>query len=223
QQKGSFLMKKITTLLFDLDGTLIDTNELIVSSYLHTLEQYYPGQYTRNDVLPFMGPTLHDVFMGINPEKAEEMISVYRKYNLEKHDLLVKEFNGVFETIRTLHENGYKLAIVSTKVGSTVMKGLKLTNLDQFFDVVISLDEVENPKPHPEPLIKALSQLESEPGEAIMIGDNHHDIDGGKNAGTYTCGVAWSLKGREYLEQFDPDYIIENMSELLGIVEVTPQ
>ncbi|HLU23019.1 MAG TPA: pyrophosphatase PpaX [Bacillaceae bacterium] len=216
-------MKKITTLLFDLDGTLIDTNELIVSSYLHTLEQYYPGQYTRNDVLPFMGPTLHDVFMGINPEKAEEMISVYRKYNLEKHDLLVKEFNGVFETIRTLHENGYKLAIVSTKVGSTVMKGLKLTNLDQFFDVVISLDEVENPKPHPEPLIKALSQLESEPGEAIMIGDNHHDIDGGKNAGTYTCGVAWSLKGREYLEQFDPDYIIENMSELLDIVEVTPQ
>ncbi|MFC5466592.1 pyrophosphatase PpaX [Lederbergia graminis] len=216
-------MKKITTLLFDLDGTLIDTNELIVSSYLHTLEQYYPGQYTRNDVLPFMGPTLHDVFMGINPEKAEEMISVYRKYNLEKHDLLVKEFNGVFETIRTLHENGYKLAIVSTKVGSTVMKGLKLTNLDQFFDVVISLDEVENPKPHPEPLIKALSQLESEPGEAIMIGDNHHDIDGGKNAGTFTCGVAWSLKGREYLEQFDPDYIIENMSELLDIVEVTPQ
>lgn len=216
-------MKKITTLLFDLDGTLIDTNELIVSSYLHTLEQYYPGQYTRNDVLPFMGPTLHDVFMGINPEKAEEMISVYRKYNLEKHDLLVKEFNGVFETIRTLHENGYKLAIVSTKVGSTVMKGLKLTNLDQFFDVVISLDEVENPKPHPEPLIKALSQLESEPGEAIMIGDNHHDIDGGKNAGTFTCAVAWSLKGREYLEQFDPDYIIENMSELLDIVGVTPQ
>lgn len=216
-------MKKITTLLFDLDGTLIDTNELIVSSYLHTLEHYYPGQYTRNDVLPFMGPTLHDVFMGINPEKAEEMISVYRKYNLEKHDLLVKEFNGVFETIRTLHENGYKLAIVSTKVGSTVMKGLKLTNLDQFFDVVISLDEVENPKPHPEPLIKALSQLESEPGEAIMIGDNHHDIDGGKNAGTFTCAVAWSLKGREYLEQFDPDYIIENMSELLDIVEVTPQ
>src|SRR5438067_1778555 len=105
-KEESLMNRKITTLLFDLDGTLIDTNELIISSYLHTLDQYYPGKYGRNDVLPFMGPTLEDVFMGINEEKAEEMIAIYRKYNIEQHDLLVKEFDGVFETIRTLHENG---------------------------------------------------------------------------------------------------------------------
>ncbi|MBS4195405.1 pyrophosphatase PpaX [Lederbergia citri] len=212
--------KKITTLLFDLDGTLIDTNELIISSYLHTLEKYYPGKFGRDDVLPFMGPTLEDVFMGIDPDKADEMIKVYRTYNIEQHDLLVKEFNGVFETIRTLHENGFKLAIVSTKVRDVVLKGLVLTNLDQFFDVVISLDEVEHAKPDPEPLEKALQLLGSSPDEAIMIGDNHHDILGGKNAGTYTCGVSWSLKGREYLEQFEPDYILDQMSDLLDIVGV---
>ncbi|MCR2822438.1 pyrophosphatase PpaX [Lederbergia panacisoli] len=212
--------KKISTLLFDLDGTLIDTNELIITSYLHTLEQYYPGRFGRDDVLPFMGPTLEDVFNGIDHEQAEEMIKVYRTFNVEQHDLLVKEFNGVFETIRTLHENGFKLAIVSTKVRDVVLKGLVLTNLDQFFDVVISLDEVENAKPDPEPLEKALHLLGSSSDEAIMIGDNHHDILGGKNAGTYTCGVSWSLKGRDYLEQYEPDYILDQMADLLDIVGV---
>lgn len=214
------MKNKITTLLFDLDGTLIDTNELIVSSYLHTLDKYYPGRYGREDVLPFLGPPLIDAFMEVDPEKAEEMVSIYRKYNLEQHDLLVTEFNGVFETIRTLHENNYKLAIVSTKMRDTVLKGLALTNLDQFFDVIITLNEVENAKPDPEPLEKALAALDSKPEEAMMIGDNYHDILGGKNAGTYTCGVAWSLKGRSYLEEFKPDFMLENMADLLDIVGV---
>ena len=108
--------KQITTLLFDLDGTLIDTNELIVTSYLHTLEKYRPGHLQREDVLPFLGPPLVDVFAGIDAEKVDEMIKVYRKYNDAHHDLLVTEFTGVFETIRTLKENGFKLAIVSTKI-----------------------------------------------------------------------------------------------------------
>lgn len=73
----------INTLLFDLDGTLIDTNELIISSFLHTLGKYYPDRYQREDVLPFMGPTLHETFESINPEKVEEMISVYREYNIK--------------------------------------------------------------------------------------------------------------------------------------------
>ncbi|MEK3887904.1 pyrophosphatase PpaX [Bacillus sp. FSL K6-3431] len=212
--------KRITTLLFDLDGTLIDTNELIVSSFLHTLGKFYPNRFERADVLPFLGPPLVVTFNGIDPQKTEEMIVEYRKYNLAQHDLLVKEFNGVFETIRTLSENNFKLAIVSTKMRDTVIKGLELTKLDQFFDVIISLDEVERAKPDPEPLEKALKALGSTPKEAMMIGDNHHDILGGKNAGTYTCGVSWSLKGKEYLEQFHPDYMLEKMADLLEIIGV---
>ncbi|MCM3113063.1 pyrophosphatase PpaX [Lederbergia lenta] len=212
--------KQITTLLFDLDGTLIDTNELIISSFLHTLEIFQPGLYKREDVLPFLGPTLTETFVGIDPHNAEAMTKEYRKFNLEQHDLLVKEFEGVFETIRTLYENKYKLAIVSTKVRATVIKGLALTNLDQFFDVIISLDEVKHAKPNPEPLEKALKLLDSKPKETMMIGDNYHDILGGKNAGTYTCGVSWSIKGRSYLEQYDPDYMLDTMADLLDIVGV---
>ncbi|ONK22499.1 pyrophosphatase PpaX [Bacillus sp. VT-16-64] len=215
--------EQITTILFDLDGTLLDTNELIVTSYLHTFEQFFPGRFKREDVMPFLGPPLYDAFESVDPDKAQEMVKIYRDFNMEKHDLLVREFEGVFETIRTLHENDMKMAIVSTKIRKTVVKGLKLTGLDQFFDVIITLDDVEKAKPDPEPLLKALGALESEPHEAIMIGDNYHDILGGKNAGTFTCGVAWSLKGKDYLEQFHPDFMLKKMPDLLDIVKVGVQ
>ncbi|WP_066314634.1 pyrophosphatase PpaX [Bacillus sp. FJAT-29814] len=213
---------KITTLLFDLDGTLIDTNELIITSYLHTLEKYYPGQFQREDVLPFMGPTLHEAFttVGADPDRVEEMVKVYRTFNIANHDLLVKEFESVFETIQTLYEKGYKLAIVTTKRHDVALKGLRLTGLDKFFEVVIALDHVEKVKPDPEPIFKALEELGSSPAEAVMVGDNYHDILAGKNAGTTTVGVAWSIKGRDYIAKYEPDYILENMTELLIILEV---
>ncbi|WNS75043.1 pyrophosphatase PpaX [Bacillus sp. DTU_2020_1000418_1_SI_GHA_SEK_038] len=210
---------QVNTILFDLDGTLIDTNELIITSFLHVLGSYYPDRYTREDVLPFMGPTLRETFESINPEKVEEMIEAYKEFNITNHDLHVKEFPGVFETIRTLKESGYKIGIVTTKGMITVKMGLALTKLDQFFDVVVALDHVQNPKPDPEPILKALEQLQAKPEEAMMVGDNSHDILGGKNAGTQTVAVAWSLKGKQFLEGFDPDYIIDHMADLLDILK----
>jgi pyrophosphatase PpaX len=212
------MTNKITTILFDLDGTLIDTNELIISTYLHTLEKYYPSTYQREDVLPFIGPTLHESFGGIDPDRVEEMIVEYRAYNLANHDELVEEFAGVKETVQTLMEKGYKLGIVTTKLHDTVLKGLRLMELEAYFEVIVALDHVEKAKPDPEPIFKALAQLDSTPGEAIMVGDNFHDILAGKNAGTKTAGVAWSLKGRDFLAKFEPDYMLENMADLLTIL-----
>jgi pyrophosphatase PpaX len=210
---------KINTVLFDLDGTLIDTNELIISSFLHTLEHYYPNQYNREDVLPFLGPTLRETFEPMDATKVDEMITTYRKYNLAHHDTFVTEFPTVLGTIKILKEKGYKVGIVTTKISDVVMKGLKLTKLDSYFDVIVALDHVEKAKPDPEPIFKALEQLGSKPDEAIMVGDNYHDILAGKNAGTKTAGVAWTIKGRDYLEQFEPDYILEEMADLLKILE----
>ncbi|MDR4889630.1 pyrophosphatase PpaX [Fredinandcohnia sp. QZ13] len=211
----------INTLLFDLDGTLIDTNELILQSFLHTFETYFPDrQFTREEILPFNGPTLHESFSSVDPERAEEMIAEYRKFNHEKHDELVTEFPGVFDTIKTLKEQGYKIGVVTTKIRNTVNMGLNLTKLDQFFDVVVTLDDVKNPKPDPEPVLLALKQLGSTPEEAIMIGDNYQDIVAGQNAGTKTAGVAWSHKGKDFLLEYKPDFMLENMSDLLDIVSV---
>ena len=212
------MKNNINTILFDLDGTLIDTNELIISTYLHTLEKYFPGKYTREDVLPFLGPTLHDVFGKMDPDRVEEMVVEYRTYNLENHDALVKEFVGVMETIETLKEKGYKLAIVTTKREDVAFKGLRLMKLDSYFDVMIAYDHVKKVKPDPEPIFLALEKLGSKPEEALMVGDNFHDVLAGKNAGTKTAGVAWSIKGREYLAKYEPDYMLENMTDLLSIL-----
>lgn len=208
----------INTLLFDLDGTLIDTNELIIQSFQHTLEKYYPETYTREDILKFIGPPLYDTFVAMDEQLVDEMIHTYRTHNHEMHDKLVKEYDGVYETIKTLHEKGFKLGIVTTKMRVSVNMGLKLTKLDQFFDVVITLDDVKNAKPDPEPVLLALKKLNAKPEEAIMIGDNHHDILAGKNAGTRSAGVAWTIKGVEHLQQYNPDYMLTHISDLLKIV-----
>ncbi|PFO68748.1 pyrophosphatase PpaX [Bacillus cereus] len=209
---------RINTVLFDLDGTLINTNELIISSFLHTLNTYYPNQYKREDVLPFISPSLHDTFSKIDESKVEEMITSYRKFNHDHHDELVEEYETVYETVRELKKQGYKVGIVTTKARQTVEMGLQLSKLDEFFDVVVTIDDVEHVKPHPEPLQKALELLDAKPEEALMVGDNHHDIVGGQNAGTKTAAVSWTLKGRAYLEAYKPDFMLDKMSDLLPIL-----
>ncbi|MCP8970616.1 pyrophosphatase PpaX [Ectobacillus ponti] len=209
---------KINTILFDLDGTLINTNELIISSFLHTLNHYYPNRYKREDVLPFIGPSLRETFTEIDSTRVDEMIQRYRDFNHLNHDLLVEEYESVYDTVKELKQRGYKLGIVTTKARRTVEMGLQLTKLDGFFEVIVTIDDVEFVKPHPEPLEKALQQLGAKPEEALMVGDNHHDVMGGKNAGTKTAGVAWSIKGRAYLESYQPDYMLDRMSDLLDML-----
>lgn len=208
----------VNTILFDLDGTLVDTNELIIQSFLHTLREFIPKDYKREDVYPFMGPTLEDSFSQVYPEKVTEMVATYRAFNIGEHDKYVKEFDTVYETVKTLKEQGYKLGIVTTKVRNVVQMGIDLARLNEFFDVVVTMDDVEHAKPHPEPIEKALKLLDSKPEETIMVGDNYHDIEGGQNAGTKTAAVAWSIKGKEFLASYNPDYMLEKMSDLLEIV-----
>ncbi|MBP0726814.1 pyrophosphatase PpaX [Bacillus sp. RG28] len=209
---------KITTVLFDLDGTLINTNELIIESFLHTLNKFYPEKYKREDILPFMGPPLSESFSTVDIERINELIEEYRKFNIAHHDEFVEEFETVYETVETLKKAGFKLGIVTTKARNVVNMGIEFGRLTSFFDVVVTIDDVQNAKPHPEPLLLALKQLHSTPEETLMVGDNHHDIEGGKNAGTKTAGVAWTVKGRDFLAKFNPDYMLETMSDLLPIV-----
>jgi len=208
----------IRTILFDLDGTLIDTSELIIQSMLHTLSQYVPNQYDRDDVLDFIGPPLEESFQQVLPDKVEEMIEVYREHNLFHHDNLVAPYDGVLETLAALKNHGIQLGIVTTKRNDTALRGLKVSKIEKYFDVIIGLNDVAHAKPHPEPIIKALDKLGAKASEAIMVGDNFHDILAGKNAGVKTAGVAWSIKGREALEQYEPDFMLETMGDLLRIV-----
>lgn len=211
---------KIDTILFDLDGTLIDTTELIIASFTHTFEHYFPGQFTREEMIPFIGPPLKETFRKIDPERADELLEHYIEHNHTYHDELVKEYDGVYETLQTLHDAGFKLGIVTSKMRDGTMLGLNLTKIEPFFSTIITMDDVSKGKPDPEPLNLAMKNLNSHPETTIMVGDSHHDILGGKNAGTKTAGVCWTIKGEDYLRSFEPDFMLENMRDLLEIVGV---
>ncbi|RFA33024.1 pyrophosphatase PpaX [Virgibacillus dokdonensis] len=209
----------IRTILFDLDGTLIDTNELIIASFFHTFKQYNL-QFTREEIIEFNGPPLVDTFKAIDLEKADSMVQTYRSHNMKEHDNYVKVFPYVIETLEQLKRNGFKLGVVTTKMRSGVEKGLATTKLTAYFDTVITLDDVKNPKPHAEPVYKAMEELMAEQHSTLMIGDNAHDIEAGKNAGVQTAGVAWSFKGKERLLQYEPTFMLEDMRDLLSLTGV---
>jgi len=207
----------INTLLFDLDGTLINTNNLIIASFLHTLEYYYPNNYTREDILKFIGEPLEDSFAKVDAERVDDMVTMYREYNIRMHDQLVTQFPNVYATIKRLHQEGFKLAVVTSKRLDVAKMGLSLSKLEAFFDVVIAIESVEKPKPNAEPVLKGLKLLNARPEEALMVGDSVADIEAGKNAGTKTAGVAWSLKGVETLQKANPDFILGDMGDILTI------
>ena len=206
-------------LLFDFDGTLLDTNELIIQSFMHVLENRFPGQYEPSDCVKFIGPSLIETFTEIAPDEAEELIKEYREWNHIHHDELVKEYEGVVETLEKLKEMGLRLVIVSTKRRETIARGLDIMGVAHLFEFVIGIDDVTHVKPDPEPILLAIEKLGVAKEDAIMIGDNSHDILGGKNAGVRTAGVSWALKGRDFLQQFNPDYMLEHMSDLISIVK----
>ncbi|BDH62927.1 pyrophosphatase PpaX [Lysinibacillus sp. PLM2] len=206
-------------LLFDFDGTLLNTNDLIIQTFMHVLEERFPGVYKPEDCIQFIGPSLKETFEEIAPEEVEDMILKYRTWNHEHHDELVTEYEGVIETLEQLKAQGIRLAIVSTKRRDTIERGLDIMGARHFFEFWIGIEDVTNVKPDPEPVLLAIEKLGVDKGEVMMIGDNYHDIEAGKNAGVKTAGVSWSLKGEAFLKQFNPDYILYHMSDLLSIVK----
>ncbi|MFC7688196.1 pyrophosphatase PpaX [Ureibacillus sp. GCM10028918] len=206
-------------LLFDFDGTLLNTNDLIIQTFMNVLEERFPGQYSPKDCMDFIGPSLKETFEQITPNEVEDMIEKYRQWNYANHDTLVTEYDGVVSTLEKLKMQGIRLAIVSTKRRDTIEKGLDLMGAKHFFEFWVGVDSVKNVKPDPEPVLLAIEKLGVKKEDVMMIGDNYHDIEAGKNAGVKTAGVAWSIKGEEYLRQFKPDYILQHMSDLLTIVK----
>lgn len=213
----------IDTVLFDLDGTIIDTNELILTTFEHVLQKHALNRYTREQMIPYMGLTLEyqlQTFSG--KEDVAELVADYRKYNRERHDELVKEFPYVKEVIAKLHERGIKLGVVTTKIQETTQKALDLFGLLPFMDMIVTVEDVRHPKPHPEPILAAMEKFNSEPARTLMVGDSAADIECAHNAGVQSAAVAWSLKGLEVLQSYNPDYILKDMTDLYGVLGWEP-
>lgn len=209
---------KIDTVLFDLDGTIVDTNELIIASFQHVLDKHKQPR-TREQIIPYMGMTLEQQFQAFSGwQDVAELVTDYRSFNTIHHDTMVKGFPHVDEVISTLKDRGIKLGIVTTKIRPSTMRVLELFGLLKYMDTIVTVQDVTHPKPHPEPVLIAMEQLNADPKRTIMVGDSPADIKSAQAAGALSAAVAWSLKGAEELKKYNPDYILEDMLDLYGVL-----
>ena len=210
-------MKK--AIIFDLDGTLLNTDLLIKKSFIHTFKKYKPG-YTlsEKELLSFLGPSLKNTFSRYFPkEMINEIIDYYREYNHDHHQDYVTIYPYVEEMLEYLKKQAFPLAVVTTKYKEAAYLGLDLFNITSYFDLVIGENDVKHSKPDPEGILLALKQLHCQTG--YYIGDNVTDIQAGKRAGVKTIGVKWSPKGYDLIQKENPDLLINNYQELIDYIK----
>ncbi len=215
-------MAKINTVLFDFDGTIMDTNNVILQSWQHTFRTVEGKERPVEEILETFGEPLNITLKKLLPQiPIEEGASIYRGYHYENFIELISVFPGILELIKELNTRGYKTGIVTSRLRHTTEIGLKKYDMEQYFNVIVTCDDTDKHKPDPEPVNIALERLGSKPEEAIMIGDSMFDILCAKNAGVRAALVSWALAVSEEDKTGDnaPDYIIEKAEDLLGILE----
>jgi pyrophosphatase PpaX len=213
-------MARIQTTLFDLDGTLIDSIRLILDSYHHTLTQHNLPARTDEEWLRGVGTPLHVQFAAWRdfPDTLEAMIATYREYNLKHHDRMVTVYPGVLEAVREIKAAGIQTGLVTSKNRQGALRGLRLVGLEALMDVLVCADEVINPKPHPEPVKKAVALLGADPATTVYVGDSIHDMSSGRAAGVRTAAALWGPFGRGHLESTEPDYWLETPADLARLL-----
>jgi pyrophosphatase PpaX len=208
----------IKAVLFDLDGTVVNTNNLILESYKHTLKTKLGFVPDDKELVKYFGEPLITTLKRFDEENAEELRKTYVEFNERMHDELALEIKGIYETFERLKRNGFKIAIVTSKRKIMADKGLNLFNLMNFIDIMVTPENTEKHKPDPEPVLKACELLEIEPVEALVVGDSHYDILCGKNAGAYTCAVKYTALPIEMLLKYSPDFLIDDPNEIIDII-----
>ncbi|MBI3652494.1 MAG: HAD-IA family hydrolase [Acidobacteria bacterium] len=233
-------MKKTQAILFDLDGTLIDTTDLILRCFDHTWQSVCGITHSRENILATFGIPLRQAMhqLLIHAEAAaalaiipptdaygdephthlvEQLLLTYRAYNIANHDALAKPFAHTAPVIGTLRARGYAIGVVTSKGRELAQRGLQLCALDGLIDEAIFMEDTVRHKPAPEPLLAALERLQVNAAAAAYVGDSFHDIVAGRAAGVTTIAAAWGPMPRAELERQGPDVMAESISDLLTI------
>ena len=208
------------TLLFDLDGTLIDSVDLIVRSYRYASEHHL-GIVTSDDVwIERLGTPMHNQLRAVSDDDSiiAAMAVTYGEYYRKHHDSEVTLFKGVHDVISALYDKGNTLGVVTSKLRAGTNRSLELVKLKPFFDVIVTADQVSRPKPDPEPVQLALERLDAAPTEVVFIGDSPHDIASGREAGVATAAVLWGPFSISALEAARPDYFLTEPAEIVSVL-----
>ena len=210
-------------MLFDLDGTLVDTNELVSESWRYTVRELTGREITEEEIRETLGELLKDSMLRIMPEiDPEAALETYRAYQRDKFLLQIKLYEGADEVLRALHEAGYKLAIVTSRLRTSCERALNHFGLTDLFDATLTASDGSVFKPDPAPIYKILEEIGAGPDEAIFVGDTVHDIEAGLAAGTFTILVGWSfaLPPDKREKAPEPDAVIENMRDILTLLSL---
>lgn len=212
-------MTSFSVVLFDLDGTLIDTNHLIVRSFQHVLRSQLGLEVQAAEIYPFFGEPLGRTLARWSADRTEELVTEYRTFNMSNHDLLVSRFPGVNAMVESLDRLGTTLAVVTSKGRDAARRGLLATGLEPHFRVVVGLEDTVQHKPEPEPALRALALLGEKPGpHVLMVGDSRYDVLCGRNAGIQTAVVGWTTQTRAQIDETQPDYWVDTPEDLFNLV-----
>ncbi len=212
-------MHRYKVLLFDLDGTLCDTDEMLIQSFFALYKTYRPAKIrTREELIYFSGPPIKKTLVDEFPDYSfEEIYKAFQETSRELYLPYVKAFDNEIETLKKLKEAGYLLGVVTNKGAPLTKYSLEVAHIDGLFDVVISADDVNAPKPSPAGINKALERLGIEDkGKVLYIGDNDIDYETAVNAGTDAMLVTWGP--REIKRVKDAKYAVSSYNELGGLL-----
>ncbi|MFL0246870.1 pyrophosphatase PpaX [Candidatus Clostridium stratigraminis] len=208
----------IKAVLFDLDGTLIDTNKLVIESFKHTFKEELNIDVPESEIVMYFGEPLIDTLSRYDKENAHLLLNTYIKYNESIHDDTAREIAYAKETLSELKALGIKVGVVTSKRKLIAERGLKLFNLFDKMDVIITPEDTSKHKPEAEPVLKACELLNIKPEESLMIGDSHYDILCGKNAGAKTCLVKYTVLPIDQIMNYKPEYAVDYIKEVINIV-----
>jgi pyrophosphatase PpaX len=209
-----------SVVLFDLDGTLIDSGPIIVASMKHASLTVL-GREPDEDLVrsAIGGPGLIAQMRDLDPDRVDELVEAYRAHNEPLHEEL-EAFWEVTEVLPRLRDEGRRLGIVTAKRRATVdLAFARLPELEENFDVVITSDDTVRHKPSPDPILAAVERLGAGPGEAAYVGDSPFDIRAAKAAGVFAIAVAWGgIHRDDVLHREQPDAFVRHAEELLGVL-----
>jgi len=203
--------------VFDLDGTVADTVELIRVSFRYTVLAVLGTEIPDDFLLAGVGQPLMAQMERLSAEKSQELCDVYREYNHRVHDDLIRSYDGMDDALRTLREDGRRLAIVTSKGAKATAMTFDSLGLREYFDVVITADDCEAHKPSPVPLQLCLERLGASAETAIYVGDAPVDIIAGRAAGMTTAAVMWGLFSRSDLLVSAPTFEVSTIDEMVTL------
>jgi len=213
-------MKKY--ILFDFDGTLVNTNDVIVASWQHTYKHYLGHEVPVEHITACFGEplllTMEREFPGVEPAEAAE---VYRSFQVENAHRLVTIFPGIKELLASLKEAGYVLGIVTSRTRESSLRYMNMFDITSYFSDTVTCDDTIVHKPNPEPILLAMKKLGASPEECLMIGDSPFDIKCANNAGVDSVMVNWRITCDEtsLIDDAKVDYWIQQPSDLLELLE----